>query len=144
MKNILVAIDFEEGSHHLIDKASEFAKVFDAKLWLMHIAAPDPDFVGYEPGPQYIRDSRAEELRDEHKKLQEYADALNSKGLDAEGLLIQGATTEMIMKESKKLKTDMIICGDHDRGFFYRAFAGDVTSRIIKKSKIPVLVVPLG
>ncbi len=143
MKNFLVAIDFDEGFDYLIDKAFDFAKAFDAKLWLMHIAAPDPDFVGYEPGPQYIRDSRAEELREEHKKLQDYSDKLRAKGVDSEGLLVQGATLEMIMAESKKLKTDLIICGNHDRGFFYKAFAEDVTSKIIKKSEIPVLVVPL-
>lgn len=144
MKNILVAIDFDEGSDQLIDKASEFAKVFDAKLWLVHIAAPNPDFVGYEPGPQYIRDIRAEELRQEHKKLQEYSDALSRQGVDSEGLLIQGTTGEMIIEESKKLQTDMIICGDNDRGFFYKAFEGDITSKIIRKSRIPILVIPLG
>ena len=69
MKNILVSIDFNEQEALLMDRAYEFAKAFDAKIWLVHIAAPDPDFVGYDAGPQYVRDARAEDLKGEHKLL---------------------------------------------------------------------------
>lgn len=143
MKNILVTIDFNENEKILLDKAFQMAESFGSKLWLVHIAAPDPDFVGYEVGPQYIRDSRATELRKEHKKLQEYTSILIKKGVEAEGLLIQGATIEMIIKESKKLNVDLIIAGHLDHGFFYNAFVENVSAAIIKKSKIPVLIVPL-
>jgi nucleotide-binding universal stress UspA family protein len=144
MKNILVTIDFTKNEELLIDKAFQLAEAFDSKLWLMHIAAPDPDFVGYEVGPQYIRDSRATELRKEHKILQEYTIALQKKGVDSEALLVQGATIEMIIEESKKLNVDLIITGHHKHGFFYNAFVASVSAEIIKKSKIPVLIVPLS
>jgi nucleotide-binding universal stress UspA family protein len=143
MKNILVTIDFNKNEELLIDKAFQLAEAFDSKLWLIHIAAPDPDFVGYEVGPQYIRDSRATELKKEHKQLQEYTANLEKKGVDSEGLLVQGATIEMIIEESKKLNVDLIIAGHHKHGFFYKAFVESVSSEIIKKSKIPVLIVPL-
>ena len=143
MKNILATIDFNKNEKLLIDKAFQLAESFDSKLWLMHIAAPDPDFVGYEVGPQSIRDSRATELRKEHKLLQEYSNGLKAKGVDSEGLLIQGATIEMIIEESKKLNVDLIIAGHHEHGFFYNAFVGSVSTKIIKKSKKPVLIVPL-
>ena len=144
MKNILVAIDFEENIESVIDKAFELANAFKAKVWLLHIAAPEPYFVGYEVGPQYIRDSRAEDLRKEHRQLQRFTSELEGKGIDAEGLLIQGATIEMIIGESKKLNVDLIIAGHHERSFFYKALIGSVSSQIIKKSKIPVLIVPVS
>ncbi len=142
MKNILVTIDYDKKVGLLIDKAYELAKSFDSKIWLMHIAAPDPDFVGYAVGPQYIRDFRAEDLKKEHRKIQHLASELQEKGVNAEGLLVQGATIEMIIKESKKLNIDLIIAGHHKHGFFYKAFVGSVSAQIIKKSKLPVLIVP--
>jgi len=142
MKNILVTIDFDKSEALLLDKAVQLAEAFGSKLWLMHIAAPDPDFVGYDVGPQYIRDSRAEDLRQEHRKLQEYCTALKKKGVVSEGLLVQGATIEMIIEESKKLNVDLIMAGHHQHGFFYNAFVGSVSAEIIKKSNIPVLIVP--
>jgi len=143
MKNILVTLDFERNEHLLIDKAFQFAKPFDSKIWLMHIAAPEPDFVGYNDNPQFMRDSRASELTKEHKLLQEYSNNLKKKGASAEGLLIQGPTIEMIMEKAKKLNIDLIIAGHHERSFLYRAFIGSVSRKIVKKSKIPVLIVPL-
>jgi nucleotide-binding universal stress UspA family protein len=143
MKNILVTIDFDENEKVLLEKAIQLGTAFQSKVWLLHIAAPDPDFVGYDVGPQYIRDSRATELRSEHKLLQKYAADLKAMGIDAEGLLIQGATIEILIEESKKLNVDLIIAGHHQHGFLYNAFTESVSSNIIKKSKIPVLIVPL-
>ena len=143
MKNILVAIDFDKNIGLLVDKAFELANAFNSKIWLLHIAAPEPYFVGYEVGPQYIRDSRADDLRKEHRQLQRFVKDLEEKGIDAEGLLIQGATIEMIIKESKKLNVDLIMTGHHERSFFYKAFVGSVSAEIIKKSKTPVLIVPV-
>lgn len=139
----MVTIDFREQENLLKEKAHQLATAFGSKVWLMHIAAPNPDFVGYEVGPQYIRDARAEELREEHKQLQEFAAQLQAKGVEAEGLLVQGATIEMVMKESEKLNIDLIIAGHHERGFLYQAIVGSVSAEIIKKSKIPVLIIPL-
>lgn len=143
MKNILVAIDFKGNEQQLIDQAAKLAEKFEAKVWLIHIAAPDPDFVGYSVGPQYIRDHRATKLREEHRMLQDYSDELKTKGIDSDGLMVQGATIEMILKEAKNLKIDLIISGYADHGFFYKALYGSVSNSLIKASNIPVLIVPV-
>lgn len=143
MKNILVAIDLKGNEKLLIDKAYEFAKAFKAKIWLVHITAPNPDYIGYEVGPQYIRDFRATELKNEHRLLETYANKLKEKGINSEGLLVQGATIEMIMKEADKLNIDLIITGHQEHDFLYKALFGSVSRNLIKISKIPVLIVPL-
>ncbi len=143
MKNILVTIDFNKNEQLVVDNAFQLAEKFDSKIWLIHIAAPDPDFIGYDVGPQYIRDNRATELRNEHKLLEELTNTLKGKGVQAEGLLVQGATIEMIIAEAKKLHVDLIIAGHHDHNFLYNAFVGSISGQIIKKSKIPVLIIPI-
>ena len=144
MKNILVAIDFHDKTQMLIDKAVEFSKAFNSRVWLIHVSAPDPDFVGYDVGPQYIRDFRADELKEHHKSILKYVEHIESKGIDVDGLVLQGAKIELILEESEKLNIDLIITGHHDRGFFYEVFRGSVSSSIVSDSKIPVLVVPFG
>ncbi len=143
MKNILVAIDFKGHEQLLIDKAYELAEAFHAKIWLIHIAAPNPDYVGYEAGPQNIRDNRATQLKKEHKLLESYSNELDKKGIDTEGLLVQGATIEMIIDESIKLNIDLIIVGHSEHNILYKALFGRVSRNIIKNSKIPVLIVPI-
>ena len=143
MKNILVSIDFNNHERSLIDKAIEIAKAFDSKIWLLHVAAPEPEFIGFGVGPQYIRDSRADELRKEHRLLSDYTNLIRLENQECEGLLINGATIEMILEEAQKLAIDLIIIGHHDHNFLYKAFFGSVATGVIKKSNIPVLIVPL-
>ena len=143
MQNILVAIDFEEKSAQLIEYAASFAQKFDAHLWIMHIAAPDPDFVGYEAGPQYIRDIRAKELRDEHKFIQQHTEQLQGKGIRAEGILVQGETVKTILEEVEKLSSDLLIIGSHEHSFFYNLFAENTALEIFKRIKTPLLTFPM-
>ena len=143
MKNILVTINFNSNEQLLVDKAFQLAEQFYSKIWLIHIAAPDPDFVSYSAGPQEERDSCASKLRKEHNRLEEYTNALKTKGVNAAGLLVQGATIEMIMEKANKLNADLIIAGRYKHNFIYKAFIGSVSGNIVKNSKIPVLIVPL-
>jgi len=143
MKNILIAIDFNDSEKTLVDMALQWAKPYDAKVWLLHVADPEPEFVGFGVGPQYIRDSIAAELRKEHRKIQQYSGYLRENGVEAEGLLIQGATISMILKEAKTLNIDLIITGHHEHGLLYKAFFGSVAKELLKKTRIPVLVVPV-
>lgn len=144
MKNILVTIDFEKETSLLVDKAFDLARKFDSKVWLVHIAAPDPDFVGYEAGPQNEIDFRADELRSERKIIEKYVHQLREKGINAEGLLIQGPTVDTILKETEKLNIDLVIIGHHKHRLFYKTFVGNTDSALVNKSKVPVLLVPLN
>lgn len=143
MKNILVSIDFEKQAGLLVDRATELAKKFNAKVWLIHIAAPDPDFVGYDVGPQNVRDVRAIELKDERSMLEKYAEQLKEKGIEAKGLLIEGPTVLTILRTIKKLNIDLLIIGHHKRNYFYKAFVGNTDIALINQLDVAVLTIPL-
>ena len=138
-KNILVAIDFNDAVGELMAYAESIAEKFGAKVWVLHVAAPDPDFVGYETGPQYIRDMRADELKTEHKELQQICEMFLSNKIESDALLIQGSTVETVLE----LKTDMLIVGTHKHSFFYNLFAESVAVELFKNAEIPVLSVPI-
>lgn len=142
MINILAAIDFSEISSTVIDQAAAIAKSFSSKLWLIHVAAPEPDFVGYGTGPQTERDWRAQTLREEHRYLQDKALELEQNGINVTPLLIQGATVETILKEATKLKAEMIVIGSHGRSALYKTLVGSVSEGIVRQASCPVLIVP--
>ena len=143
MKTILIAIDFSPGVENLIEQGEKLAKMTSAKLWLIHVAAPDPAFVGYSVGPDYVIENRTETLKSEHRKLQSYANQLKSKGIDAESLLIQGTAVDLILEKADRLEADMIIIGSHGRSMLYEALIGSVCAGVLRKSKIPMLIVPV-
>lgn len=143
MKNILVAIDFEPQAARLLTQAQLLARPFGAKVWIVHVAAPDPDFVGFDAGPQTVRDQRAEELQQERQQLQAWAEQIKAAGLHAEPLLIQGPTVNTLLQESERLQADMIIIGAEDHGWIYEALFGSTTDSVMQGAKVPVLAVPL-
>lgn len=143
IKNILVAIDFNDTVGELLSYAEGIATKFGAKIWVLHVAAPNPDFVGYEPGPQYVRDVKAEELREEHRSLQSICNTFLDPELECEALLIQGSTVESVIEEAKKLKSDMLIVGTHKHSFFHDLFSENVSLELLKKAEIPLLAIPI-
>lgn len=143
MKNILLSLDFNGGETILVDKTLEISKKFNSKVWLIHVASPDPDYVGFDVGPQSVRDNRANQLREEHQKLQDFVNELTREGILCEALLIQGSTVETILKKAEKLNIDLIVIGHEIHGIIYKALFGSVSEGLIKKTNIPVLVVPL-
>ena len=50
MKEILAAVDFSDYSDAVVSRAASLALAFGANVTLLHVAAPDPDFVGYGIG----------------------------------------------------------------------------------------------
>lgn len=143
MKNIIVAIAFDQKELVLIDHAEKYARAEGAKVWIIHCAAPDPEFVSLKISSEYERNTRADELREEHRFIQELADGLNDKGVEAESLLIQGPAVETILEKSAELKADLIISGLHEHGLMYNVIIGNTALGLLKNAKIPVLTVPV-
>lgn len=143
IKDILIAVDFDDTVQKLINYGEDLAEKFGAKLWLVHVAAPDPDFVGYEPGPQYIRDSRAAELKGDHKRLQDLCDKFVSKSLEAEALLIQGSTVETLLEEVNSIDADLLIVGTHEHSFLHNLFSESISTKLFERVKIPLLAIPM-
>lgn len=143
INSILVAVDFDDRSEIVVNYAAAIAQKFNAQLWIVHVAAPEPGFVGYQVGPEYIRHTRAEDLRDEHRFLQKIAAGVREKGGKAEALLIQGPTVDTLLEELDKLEVDLLVTGANQHGTLYRTFAEDTAIELLKKSDIPVLSIPL-
>ncbi|APG60291.1 universal stress protein [Christiangramia salexigens] len=143
LDNIMVAVDFNESIGELMVYAESLAQKFKAKVWVLHVADPEPDFIGYEPGPQYIRDIKAEEYREEHRKLQEICKNFIGEDIKAEALLIQGSTVETVLNEAKKLKIDLLIVGTHKHSFLHNLLQENVSMELLKKVEIPMLTIPI-
>jgi len=142
MKNILAPIDFSDITKEVIEQAANLARTFSGKLWLIHVALPDPAFAFYEKGLLSVRDSIAEELHEEHRQLQNIAKDIRNRGIDVNPLLVQGSTIEIILKEASKVKADLIVLGSHGHGALYTALMGSVTKGILSKAPCPLFIIP--
>lgn len=140
MKQILAAVDFSDFTDAVVDHASSLAEAFGANLTLLHVAAPDPDFVGYAAGPDTVREGRARQLRDEHRRLQELADGLRERGIAAKALLVEGPTAEKILEQAQSHSADVVVIGSRGHGTLKRALLGSVSEAVLRGSERPVVI----
>jgi len=139
---ILVAVDLSESTEKIVKEVEKIAQALSAKVYLLHVAEPEPDFVGFEVGPQTVRDSLSISFHGKHRQLQTMAERLREARLDTTALLVQGATAETILNEALKLDVDMIAVGSHGRGAMRKLLVGSVSEGVLHKSECPILVVP--
>ena len=140
--NILVAIDLSDASQKILDNAKTLVLALSAKVWLLHVAEPEPDFVGYRAGPQSVRDQVAHKFHEERDELQKGVNDFRKSGIDTTALFVQGSTVDVICQESNKFEIDMIIVGSHGHGEVYNLVFGSISEGVLYRSSCPVMVIP--
>jgi nucleotide-binding universal stress UspA family protein len=140
MKTILVPIDFSDVSGKVVDTAASLAAAFGSRVILIHVAEPEPQFVGYDPGPLSVRVAVAGDIHADQQRLE----ALKQKFGDLEvlALHVQGSIPEEILGLAHEHAASLIVMGSHGHGALYQLFVGSVTTAILKEAPCPVLVVP--
>jgi len=139
----LIALDLSQDSPRLVDDAiALLGKALDA-VWLLHVAQPDPDFVGYGIDPKVMRDQVAGVFHREHRALQDMAEALRTRGIAATALLIQGETAKAIIQQAENLDVDLIVVGARKAGLLSRFLPGGLDQGGLRAAGRPVLLMPL-
>ena len=142
MKNILVAIDFSQISQKTIETAVLITEKTDARLTIVHVEEPEPDFVGYDTGPQCVRDYKASDIHKNTKILEQLKKELSAKGIDVHYKQLQGATVQCIIKTAVRTCADLIVIASHQHGFLHHLIFGHVTNSLIEESEVPVMIIP--
>ncbi len=149
---LLVAIDFSDITETVISHSAKLAKALQAELFLVHVAEPNPDHIAYDfdPAsvyaidPKEVRDSIAERFHKEHQTLQQYADRLREDDISCTALMVQGGTIDMLAHQAEKLEVDFIVAGTHGKGLISQVLLGSTSEELVRKSTLPVHLVPAG
>ena len=140
--HVLAAIDFSPVSDRVIELAADLASASGAALTVLHAAAPEPGFIGYDVDPQQTRDQRASELREEHGQLHDIGVALRERVPQVRVRLRAGPTVETILAEASDAGADLIVVGAHRHARARQLLLGSVSKALIKDAPCPVTVVP--
>lgn len=142
MKTILVPVDFSDTTAPVVAEAQLLARALGADLVLLKVAEPEPDFVGFEPGPQTVRVAVAHDYRVEHTSLEGLKAQAAAGGLAVTALHVQGPIVEKILDQAKERGAAMIVMGSHGHGALYELLVGSITQGVLKGAQCPVVVVP--
>lgn len=142
MKVVAVGVDFSPLSDRALRHALELSAPHAAEVVLIHVASPDPDFVGMEAGPQHVRDEVAKELWEERTTLHDLATALEKTGRRVRVVMVRGPAADSLVEAAREARADLLVVGSHGRGPVKRLFLGSVSEGVLRQAPCPVLVVP--
>lgn len=141
ISNILVAIDESDCAQTALRYACELAKAVKAHLTLVSVVDVSKlvAVAGYEtPYPvdaiQAMRD-------DADKLLTDAATACRADGLTTAQFSTEGIAVDEILTFADAQKVDLIVLGTHGRSGLARLFLGSVAEGVLRRAKVPVLVV---
>lgn len=140
MNKLLVAYDYTSSSDVAIKLAISIAEKFQSHIWLLHVVEPEPDFIGYTPGPQNVREQVAIEYHNEHKKLQSLAGELKNRYSNITPISAQGAVADTILSQADKKNVDLILIGSTGKSKLKSILLGSVSEYVVKNSNKSVLV----
>jgi len=138
-KKILIATDGSEHTKNAVDYGIDLAKNSGAKLYAIYVV----DTAAFASIPMDAAwESMYELLRQEGDLAMKYVtEKAGEQGVEVEANIIEGHPADEIIKYSEKNSISLIVLGTLGKSGLDRFLLGSVAEKVVRNSKIPVLVV---
>lgn len=138
VKNILVPIDFHEGSAELLDRAVELARQLGATITVAHVW--QVPVYGFPIGASLPAVDLGQAIEASAKRaLDELVATRSGGGVTLRPMLRVGTPWEQILEAAKEVEANLIVMATHGRRGLPRALLGSVAEKVIRMSEVPVL-----
>ena len=145
VKTILVPTDFSADAEKALSTATELAKLFGARIVVLHAYQVDIPVVSPMAGGYTLPQGFYEDLRSQATaQVERLAKEAAAEGIEATGIALQEAAAVAIAAQAESLPADLIVMGSHGYGWFKRAWLGSVSEGVLHKTDHPLLIVPVG
>lgn len=139
ISKILVPIDFSDYSKKALNYAIDFAKIFNAKLYLIYVVEPIIYPADFSMG-QIVFPETGEDIMNRSKTgLQDLAKSIIPKDIDYEIILKNGKPFIEIIETASEKDIDLIIIATHGHTGVEHLLFGSTAAKVIRKAPCPVL-----
>jgi nucleotide-binding universal stress UspA family protein len=138
IKSILCPMDFSDASKNAFRYACEFAKSMGSKIMLLNVIEPRPMAADMTLNYIPLEDDMANAAREDFEPLIQEA---KSKGVDVTADVMIGVPADMILAQMADIDASLLIMGSHGKTGLSRLLMGSVAEAVVRKAKIPVLIV---
>lgn len=141
MKKVLVTLDFKGNGQKVLQAAKDWAKAFDGKIILLNVDPIELDNRSLEIEP--VMAHRADEIKNQILlRIKSVEEELNDAAIPFRHVLKAGTPHEKILEVAEDENIDIIFMGLNKHSAAYRFLIGSVADHVIKKSHIPVMLIP--
>ncbi|WP_396613427.1 universal stress protein (plasmid) [Haloferax sp. S1W] len=144
--HILVPTDGSTTAESAVDQAVDLASKYDAVVHALYVI--DVDATSYSLGTEQVdrlRQGHLDEMPEVKADADEatgyVADAAAKHGLTVEEHVTAGEPARAIRKFVEDNDIDLVVMGSHGRSGLSRVVLGSVTEKVLRRTRLPVLVV---
>lgn len=137
MQNILVPVGSSENAESHLQYAVDFARAFGAKLYVVQV------YNVYTKAGTMIKIEHIIE-KESLKFLNDHISKINTEGVEVIAKTYNGKLVDTLEMACRNLKVDLILVEPRTNSVQDEVFLGRTTGKIVKRTKIPVLIVPEG
>src|ERR1039458_492131 len=137
---ILLPIDFQGSSKHVVHQAAVLARHFHSEIVMLHVVTPLSYSAAMIEG-SYVPANLGDLLKSLIQQAQEQLDrALGPEldGLAVKRVLLEGDPALTIVQTARVEKADLIAMPTHGYGAFRRFLLGSVTAKVLHDCDCPV------
>lgn len=144
MKRILVPTDFSLPADNALKVAAQIAKKYDGEIYILHLLELPLQLI--DPLNEGIGGDLPESmffLKLAHKKFAELLDKMSYhlEGIKIHEVVEFNSTSDGVLSTVKKYDCDIIVMGSNGSDCLQDIFIGSNTEKVVRSSKIPVLVI---
>jgi nucleotide-binding universal stress UspA family protein len=144
MKTLLVAVDFSDASRKIVAFADDLARQLSARVVLLHVVEPVASYVPVGAAMDVIETAPPPVMEEDLKAQQTHLERLAAGLQNAQTVATIGLAADEIVSQAAQQGADFIVLGSHGHGAIYHLFAGSVVTGVLKRSRTPVIIVPVG
>lgn len=139
-RRILIATDGSKTSENVVDFGIEIAKFSGAKVYAVYVI--DISFFDTVMMDEWwVKNAYEEFERVGREAICCIEENAKAAGVEATPILLKGNPAEKILDFAENQKVDMIVIGSTGKSRVERFMLGGVSEKVVRNSKIPVLVV---
>ena len=142
MKSIVVGVDLNEVDEAILKKAVSLGRATGATLHLVHVFPAETSAMDYVVYVPVDPEKRKAAIANTHEKLEERVSDLERKGVQAEAKIKFGHPHDKILEYAEEVKADVIVVGTQSRNAVSRVLLGATADKVVRRSPVPILVVP--
>jgi nucleotide-binding universal stress UspA family protein len=144
-KNIVIATDGSKHSENAAAKGLEIAKLTQGKVTVLSIADSGryilPVDVSYNIADDVIGSVKRSVREEGEIAVRRVEVMAKEAGVPAESKIVEGNPADDIIKTAEEGRADLIVMGGMGKTGLEKFLLGSVAEKVVRNSKIPVLVV---
>ncbi len=139
--HVVVGIDFSKPSRVALRRATDLAVGLEARLDVLHIVPRNQPAVPFSrANREAARRIEREEIELAQEKLAGWAP--KRAGLDVRTRVASGSPSVALLSYVRKVSADLLVVANAGHGAVHDLLLGSTADHVLRRSPVPVLVVP--